>query len=115
MAKSHKPIVWGPFAAGGTLAALVTPALILITGIAVPLGILSPETLSYDRAHAFAGNWLGKLILLAFVVLPAWHAAHRARITAHDFGVRADGLVASAVYAMALIATVVAAAAVLKI
>ena len=31
MAKSNKPIVWGPFAAGGTVTAFVTPVLILLT------------------------------------------------------------------------------------
>ena len=51
MAKSHKPIVWGPFAAGGTFAAFFTPVLILITGILVPLGLLSGDALSYARAH----------------------------------------------------------------
>jgi fumarate reductase subunit D len=31
MAKSNKPIFWGLFAAGGTVTAFVTPALVLIT------------------------------------------------------------------------------------
>ncbi|MBF0095011.1 MAG: fumarate reductase subunit D [Alphaproteobacteria bacterium] len=108
MAKSHKPIVWGPFAAGGTFAAFFNPVLILVTGILVPLGLLSGDVLSYTRAHEFAGGWIGKLILFAFVALPAWHAAHRLRITVHDFGVRADILVAVLVYASAALATVVA-------
>ena len=115
MAKSHKPIVWGPFAAGGTFAALVTPVLIFITGLAVPLGLLSADALSYDRALAFAGNGLGKLILFVFVALPAWHAAHRARITVHDFGVRADIPMAVVVYALAALATLATAVALLKI
>jgi len=34
MAKSNKPIVWGPFAAGGTLTAFLTPALIALTLLA---------------------------------------------------------------------------------
>lgn len=115
MAKSHKPIVWGPFAAGGTFSAFFSPVLILITGILVPLGLLSGEVLSYSRAHEFAHGWIGKLILFAFVALPAWHAAHRLRITLHDFGIRADILVAVLVYAAAAVATVVAIMALLAI
>ncbi|MEO5374379.1 MAG: fumarate reductase subunit D [Alphaproteobacteria bacterium] len=112
MAKSHKPIVWGPFAAGGTFSAFFNPVLILITGILVPLGAMS---LSYERAHAFADNWIGKLILFGFIVLPAWHAAHRARITVHDFGLRADILMATVFYATAAVLTVLSAVALLKI
>ena len=42
------------------------------------------------------------------MALPAWHAAHRMRITVHDFGLRADIPVAIVVYAAAALATVVA-------
>ena len=34
MAKSNKPIVWGPFAAGGTLTAFLTPVLVTLTLLA---------------------------------------------------------------------------------
>jgi len=115
MAKSHKPIIWAPFAAGGTFSAFFSPVLILITGILVPLGLLSADVLSYSRAHDFAHGWIGKIILFAFVALPAWHAAHRLRITVHDFGIRADILVAVVVYIAAAIATVVAISSLLAI
>jgi len=99
MAKSNKPIVWGLFAAGGTLTAFLLPVLIVLTLLAA-LGHV-PEALSYARLHGFAAHWLGKLALVAFVVLSLWHAAHRLRVTLHDFGVRADTLVALTVYAVA--------------
>jgi len=99
MAKSNKPIVWGLFAAGGTLTAFLLPALIVLTLLAA-LGH-APEGLSYARLHSFAAHGLGKLVLIAFVILSLWHAAHRLRVTLHDFGVRADTLVALAVYAIA--------------
>ena len=41
MAKSNKPIVWGPFAAGGTITALLTPVLIVLTLLAA-LGHVPP-------------------------------------------------------------------------
>ena len=99
MAKSHKPIVWGLFAAGGTLTAFLLPAVIVLTLLAA-LGHV-PNALSYASLHGFAAHWFGKLFLVAFVVLSLWHAAHRLRVTLHDFGVRADTLVALSVYAVA--------------
>ena len=115
MARSHKPIVWGLFAAGGTFSAFVTPVMIVVTGLAITFGLLAPEALAYDRVLGWLQNPLGKLIAFAVVFLPAWHAAHRLRITAHDFGVRADTMVAVICYALAALATVVAAVAILSI
>ncbi len=105
MAKSNKPVVWGLFAAGGTLTAFLMPALIVLTLLAA-LGHV-PDALSYERLHGFAAHWLGKLALTTFVVLSLWHAAHRLRVTLHDFGVRADTLVAATVYAVAALGSVV--------
>ena len=103
MAQSNKPIVWGPFAAGGTLTAFLTPALILLTLLAA-LGH-APDLLAYERLHAFAGHWLAKLALAGTVFLTLWSTAHRLRITCYDLGVRADTLVATLVYAAALAGT----------
>ena len=103
MAISNKPIVWGPFAAGGTLTALLTPALILLTLLAA-LGH-APELLAYDRLHALAGHWLVKLAVVGVVFLSLWSAAHRLRITCYDLGVRADILVATVLYAATIAAT----------
>lgn len=103
MARSNKPIVWGPFAAGGTLTAFVTPVLILITLLAA-LGH-APDLLAYERLHAFAAHGLSKLGIVAVVFLSLWSAAHRLRITLYDFGLRCDALAATAVYAVALLGT----------
>jgi fumarate reductase subunit D len=107
MARSNKPIVWGPFAAGGTLTAFVTPALIVLTLLA-GLG-LSPELLAFDRLHAFMGHWLVKLVAVGVVFVSLWSTAHRLRITCYDLGLRADALVATVVYAVALVGTLAAA------
>lgn len=113
MAKSNKPIFWGPFAAGGTITAFVTPVLIVLTLMAA-LGH-TPDMLSYDKLHGFAAHWLGKLIIFGFLALSLWHSAHRLRVTLHDFGVRADGLVAVAVYAIAALGTIATIAFLLRI
>ncbi len=103
MAVSNKPIVWGPFAAGGTLTAFLTPALVLLTLLAA-LGE-APDLLAYERLHAFASHWLAKLALAGTVFLSLWSAAHRLRITCYDLGIRADTLVATIVYSGALAGT----------
>jgi len=104
MAKSNKPLFWGPFAAGGTVTAFVTPVLVLITLFAA-LGF-APSLLTYEYLHAFAANWLGKLVIFGVILLSLWHAAHRLRITVHDLGIRADGMVAIVVYFIASLGTI---------
>ena len=106
MAKSNKPIIWGTFAAGGTVAAFVMPVLIVLT-LLVALG-QTPEMLTYARLHAFAAHWFGKLALFVVISLSLWGAAHRLRITCYDFGIRADTLVATVVYLVAAIGSVAA-------
>lgn len=108
MARSHKPVVWSLFAGGGTFAAFVTPVMIFVTGLAVPLGLLSPETLAYDRMLALVQNPAGKGLVFLAVFLPLWHAAHRLRITAHDLGIRSDAVVSVVCYSAAMLGTVVA-------
>lgn len=106
MAKSNKPVVWGLFAAGGTVTAFVTPALLLLT--LLPASGVMPDLLAYDNLRGFAGHWIGKLVLFGIIFLASWHAAHRLRITLHDFGVRADTAVALAVYLAASAGTLAA-------
>jgi fumarate reductase subunit D len=103
MAKSNKPLVWSLFAAGGTLAAFVAPVLVLLF-VGVALGH-TPAALGYASLHALLGHWVAKLLLFGTIALFLWHAAHRLRITLHDFGVRRDSLVAATVYAVAAVGT----------
>ena len=99
MPKSNKPIVWGLFAAGGTVTAFITPVLVVLTLLAAAGHV--PALLTYDRLHALAAHGIGKAALFGIVFLSLWHAAHRLRITLHDFGVRSDALVAAVVYLLA--------------
>lgn len=103
MARSNKPIVWGPFAAGGTLTAFLTPVLVVLTLLAA-FGY-PPEALSYESMRALAGHWFVKLAAACIVFLSLWSAAHRLRITAYDLGLRADALVAAVLYVATLACT----------
>jgi fumarate reductase subunit D len=67
------------------------------------------EGLSYESMHAFASNWLGKLILLAVLSLPLWHAAHRIFHALHDLGIHGHRLAYRlATYGSAALGSVVA-------
>jgi fumarate reductase subunit D len=107
MAKSHKPVVWFPFAAGGTVIAFCIPVIVILTFMAA-LGHV-PAGLSYEKLHAFAGNGFGKLILFGVVALSLWSSAHRLRCTCFDFGLRADTFVATLLYAAAIAGSIASA------
>jgi fumarate reductase subunit D len=104
MTIAKKAVVWGLFAAGGTLTSFVFPALIGLF-LLVSLG-LTPDGLQYERLLAFASSWYGALCLFVVLFLALWHAAHRARVMLHDFGLRQDGLVANVLYLAAAAGTV---------
>jgi fumarate reductase subunit D len=106
MARSNKPLLWLPFAAGGLVAALITPVLIVITGLLVPLAVVH---LTYEKMSTIAHNPVGKVIMLGIVALPAWHAAHRMRMTLHDLGFGSGRLVKTACYGSAAVLILVTA------
>ena len=107
MAIAKKAVVWGLFAAGGTVSSFVFPALIALF-LLVALGF-TPEGLQYEKLHAFAACWLGKACLFIVLFLSLWHAAHRLRVVFHDFGVRKDWLIANTVYLLATVGTIMTA------
>lgn len=107
MAIAKKAVVWGLFAAGGTLAAFVLPALIALYLMAA-LGF-APDGLRYESMRAFAANGFVRAGLFGVLFLFLWHAAHRLRVVFHDFGVRKDRLVANTVYLAAAAGSVMAA------
>ena len=87
------------------MAAFLVPALILITCLAVPLGLLPADSLSYDNMIQLMQHALARLIVFGVLFLVTWHAAHRLRITAHDFGIRADTAMAILFYSIAAAGT----------
>jgi len=87
MKRSNEPVFWSLFGAGGVIVAFILPVVIFITGVAVPLGIMPPETLAYERIHDFAAGWPGKLFIFVIISLPLWHGAHRIFLSLHDLGI----------------------------
>jgi len=89
MAKSNEPIWWSLFSAGGMVAAMIFPILIIITGILVPFGLASDDPLNFERIHTVVtqNNYV-KLIIFIVITLPLFHWAHRFRFTLVDVGLK---------------------------
>ena len=110
MAKSNEPIWWSLFSAGGMVAAMVLPILIIITGILVPFGLAGDDPLNFKRIHTAVSHPLIKLILFVVIALPLFHWAHRFRFTLVDVGLKSvSTLISILCYGGALAVTAVAA------
>jgi fumarate reductase subunit D len=100
-----EPFVWLLFSAGGVVAALVLPVLLVLFGLAIPLGWVEAP----DHAHLLAvvRNPLTRLGLLAVCALALVHAAHRLRFTVeHALQLRRyDAIIATVCYGGALAGT----------
>jgi fumarate reductase subunit D len=83
MAKRQlEPVLWLLFSAGGVASALLVPVLVLLFGVAFPLGWLSPP--SYEHLHAVLRHPLTRVVLFGVCLLSLVHAAHRFRFTLYD-------------------------------
>jgi fumarate reductase subunit D len=103
------PLLWLLFSAGGTVAALLFPVHLFLTGLAVPLGWL--EAPGYESLHTLLRHPVTRLYLLALIALPLFHWAHRFRYTLYD-GLQVKHLTALIVvlcYGTALVGTALAA------
>ena len=115
MKRSMQPVFWLLFGAGGMLSALIGWMLVLVTGLAVPMGALPADLLSYDHMIAFHRNWLGKAFTFVVISLFLWHGAHRIFHSLHDFGVHARTASVVACYGLAFLGTAAAGLALLTI
>jgi fumarate reductase subunit D len=102
-----EPIIWLLFGAGLSLGTILLTGFVLIVGLAIPLGIVSADALSYERAHMLASNVIGRLVLLGLIALPLWKGAHHLRSLSIDFnGAARDGAVGGLLYLLALVGSV---------
>ena len=77
-----EPLVWLTFSGGGVMAAVFLPVLMVLFGLAFPLGWVSPP--DHDHLNAVVSNWLTRLVLLGLFVMMLVHSAHRFRYTLYD-------------------------------
>ncbi|MGD9762133.1 MAG: fumarate reductase subunit FrdD [Candidatus Binatia bacterium] len=102
-----EPFLWLLFSIGGVLAALFVPILVLLFGLAFPLGWLSPPT--HEHLLAVLSHPITRLVVFGLCMMSLFHAAHRIRYTLHD-GIRLKHPIVDAVcYGGAVIGTIWAA------
>lgn len=83
MARSNEPLFWAPFSGGMMLDALFVPALVIITGLLVPAGLVEAESL-----RGLLDSPIARVLVFALVALTLFHAAHRVRFTLIDLGMK---------------------------
>src|SRR5262245_46006487 len=111
MAKSNEPFVWSLFGAGGMVAALCMPIMLVITAILAPIGLVDARAL-----FGLFQSFLVRLFLFSVIALPLFHWAHRFRFTLVDLGMKPwKGPVALVCYGAATAGTVIAALLLLRI
>ncbi len=77
-----EPLLWILFSAGGVVAALLIPVLLLLFGVAFPVGWLSPP--SHAHMLAVLGHPLSRVTIFVSCTLLLFHSAHRFRFTLYD-------------------------------
>jgi len=109
MRRGLTPFLWTLFSAGGTVAALLFPVHLFLTGLAFPLGWVQAP--SYDSLLALVRHPLVRLYFFVLISLPLFHGAHRFRYTLYD-GLKIKHLtllIVTVCYGAAVIGTIVAA------
>ena len=107
--RSHEPVTWSLFGAGGMVLAYLTPALLTLTALVLPLvwifGV--PGEVYATLRSALSSGWM-KAELTLLIALQALHAAHRIYHGLHDLHVPLpSNLLFALVYGLAALLTLV--------
>lgn len=101
--KKHlKPLYWGIFSAGGTIAALALASLTAVLCIGLPLGILGNADTFYNNLHRFAANKFVYLVLAGIIFTLLWHGVHRFYYILHDMHIHVGSKARLSFYAFAI-------------
>jgi fumarate reductase subunit D len=88
--RSNEPIAWSLFGAGGMVVAFITPALILISTLLVPLGLADSALVSYGNVINLLNTGWGALAIFIVITLQLFHAAHRIYHGLHDLHIEGN-------------------------
>jgi fumarate reductase subunit D len=80
--RSAEPLLWMLFSAGGVVAAMLLPILVLLFGLAFPLGWLPAP--SYEHLLARLSHPITRVGGVVVCLLSLLHWAHRFRYTLYD-------------------------------
>src|SRR5207244_2577801 len=81
--RSREPMWWLPFSGGMMIDALAIPALVVITGILLPFGLINAEGWRNLLVHPLA-----RLVIFVIAAFSFFHAAHRLKFTLIDLGLK---------------------------
>lgn len=98
------PLYWGLFAAGGTTAALLLVACIVIFGVLLPFGIIGDAATLRANVLGFVSHPIVYLLLAGVFFTFLWHALHRFFYVLHDFHIHVGYGFRSVLYAIAIVA-----------
>lgn len=86
--RSDEPMYWLLFGAGGMVASMVLPAIMVVL---IAAGYTSDDlnsgVLNLNQVHNIFSNWLLSLIVFGVVFLLSFYALHRMHHSSHDFGI----------------------------
>jgi len=95
---STEAIWWSLFSAGGVLAALFIPALMIVTG---PWSVWAGKTRGEESVRAAlverVSAWPVRVVLMMVLTMSFFHCAHRIRHVLIDLGARGFGVAISLV------------------
>ena len=108
MVRQHsEPYLWLLFSAGGVISAMLMPILVLLFGVAYPLGWFAPP--AHEQMAGVLANPIVALALFGLCFLSLFHAAHRLRHTLADAVRLKSPVISILCYGSALVGTVAAA------
>jgi fumarate reductase subunit D len=110
--RAPEPFLWLLFSSGGLVAAFVVPILLVLFGLAIPLGWVA---LDYQHLLAVVRHPITRLLVFGLCVLCLFHWAHRFRYTIYDGLQVKSRLVLLICYGGAIVGTVFAGYAVVAI
>ena len=86
--RSDEPMYWLMFGAGGMVAAIVLPSILVVMIVAGLTGAeLTSGMLNYEQISGLFGNWFLSICLFGIVFLLSFYALHRMHHSSHDFGI----------------------------
>jgi fumarate reductase subunit D len=86
--RSGEAFWWSLFSAGGVLAALFLPVMVVLSGVVLPWHSIERGQAAYEQIAALVAWWPVRLLLLGIIALSFFHAAHRIRHVIKDMGWR---------------------------
>ncbi len=85
--RSDEPMYWLMFGAGGMVASIVLPSIMIILIVAGIQGDVNGGLLNFEQVKGLFGNWFLSICLFGIVFLLSFYALHRMHHSSHDFGI----------------------------